>query len=104
MVNHKQVLSQTLHQIYSAAGAVLWDLRDYLDEPLAPEDEIDSWPLWVTDDFGGVWCGDRDCPLKAENSEIGNFRGRGFTFAELRQAIGDHIAHRREREADDDQA
>jgi hypothetical protein len=77
-------------------------LYDYLNEPMAPNEEIDSWPL-VTTNWGGVWCGDEDCPLQAEGSEIGDFRERGFTFTELRQAIGEHIALRRMREADDGQ-
>ena len=74
-----------------------WDLRTHLNPP-APDDEIRAWPLYAGDD--GVWCGDVDCPLGAESSEIGDFRENTFTLAELHEAIGEHIARRREREAD----
>lgn len=99
-LKQKARLRAALHAIHGESGGLLRDFYEYLNEPLAPDEEIDSWPLWVTDDWGGVWCGDPDCPLQAENSEIGEFRGKGFTFAELRHAIGEHIALRRRREAD----
>lgn len=101
-LNVKTRVSAMLHTIYAEAGAALWDLRDYLDEPLAPEDEIESWPLWASEDCGGIWCGDDECPLGAESSQIGSFAGGSFTLVELRQAVGEHIAKRREREADGD--
>jgi hypothetical protein len=81
------------------------DLYHYLEsKPKAPDDEIQNWPLWTAEqEFGGgVWCGDADCPLQAENSEIGDFRDpANFTMLDLHRAIGEHIDARREREGDE---
>jgi len=76
-----------------------------LAEPLAPDHEVREWPLMADPDGGGVWCADDDCPLMAENSEIGNFRdGATFTLTELHEAIALHISARRDREDEDDAA
>lgn len=79
------------------------EFREYLAGPPAPDAEIRSWPLWAGEGeyAGGVWCGDDDCPLQAESSEIGDFREGTFTLDELHAAIGAHIAARREYEADE---
>ncbi len=73
--------------------------------PPAPDNEIQTWPICTPEgDFaGGVWCADENCPLQAENSEIGNFRDIDtvFTLAELHGAIADHIATRREYESNE---
>lgn len=81
---------------------VIRELREAMTEPPAPDDEIKNWPLWAGDNdyVGGVWCGDESCPLDAENSEIGDFREGNFTLNDLYNAIGEHIAARREKEAD----
>lgn len=80
-------------------------IGEHLAGPPAPDAEIRSWPLRTPDDdpvfYGGVWCADDDCPLQAESSEIGHFREGTFTLDELHTAIGEHIADRREREAED---
>lgn len=78
------------------------EFRAAIVGPPAPDAEIQTWPTCTPDgDFvGGVWCADPDCPLDAENSEIGDFRETTFTLAELHEAIGHHIANRREREDD----
>ena len=51
--------------------------------PPVPDEEIQTWPICTPEgDFaGGVWCADLDCPLQAENSEIGDFREGTFTLA-----------------------
>lgn len=79
------------------------DFREAIAEPLAPDHEVQTWPLCAPEqEFGGgVWCADEDCPLMAENSEIGDFRECDFTLAQLHEAIAEHIAARREREAPD---
>lgn len=79
------------------------DFRDALAGPPAPDHEVQTWPICTPEqEFGGgVWCADDDCPLDAENSEIGDFREGTFTLAELHTAIGHHIAARRERESPD---
>lgn len=79
------------------------DFREAIAEPLAPDHEVQTWPLCAPEqEFGGgVWCADEDCPLMAENSEIGDFRECDFTLAQLHEAIAGHIAARREREAPD---
>lgn len=78
------------------------DIREYLAGPPAPDAEIRSWPLCTPEDefSGGVWCADDDCPLDCEASEIGEFRDGTFTLDQLHAAIGEHIARRREREAE----
>ena len=96
-----------LHEMQTAMLATVRDISKYLAGPPAPDAEIQSWPLVTDGEEGGIWCGDPDCPLEAENSEIGEFRidwmngvSPVFTLAELHEAIGHHIAARREREAD----
>lgn len=69
-------------------------------DPVISEEEINAWPLWSVDD--AVWCGDRHCPLDAENSEIGEFRDREFNLVDLREAVMEHIAIRREREREEE--
>jgi hypothetical protein len=75
--------------------------RDATAEPWAPEQEVQTWPICTPEQEygGGVWCADEECPLDCENSEIGDFRDGVFTLAELHEAIGEHIAKRRERES-----
>lgn len=80
-------------------GAVR-DIRLHLAGPVAPDEEVRTWPLWAETD--GIWCGDEECPLEAESSEIGDFREGVFTLNELHEAIGLHISARRDREADHD--
>ena len=72
-------------------------IREYLTEPLAPDHEVLGWPLMI-DAYGGVFCADAECPLQAENSEIGEFEGREFTITELKDAVAEHIWHRKWRE------
>ena len=94
---------EVLKRLANTLLATVADIRKHMTGPPAPDAEIQAWPLYAAEDGGpGIWCGDPDCPLQAENSEIGDFRFReeGFTLAELHEAIGEHIAARREREAD----
>lgn len=80
--------------------ATLRAFRETIAGPPAPDEEVRSWPLATPEqEFGGgVWCGDDNCPLQAEGSEIGDFRERTFTLAELHVAVGHHISARRDRE------
>lgn len=95
---------EVLKRLANTLLATVHDIRKHLAGPPASDAEIQSWPLYAAEQEwgGGIWCADPDCPLGAENSEIGDFRFReeGFTLAELHEAIGQHIAARREREAD----
>lgn len=92
--------TEQLREIQAALMSTIRDIGRYLAPPPAPDAEVRSWPLWAGDgpDAGGIWCGDEDCPLQAENSEIGDFREGTFTLDDLHEAIGWHIASRRERE------
>lgn len=74
------------------------DIREYIAEPLAPDAEVQAWPLYAGDE--GIWCGDDECPLQAESSEIGDFRDGVFTLKQLHEAIAEHIAIRRARESE----
>lgn len=95
--------AERLREIQAALLDTIRDIGRYLAPPPAPDDEVRSWPLWAAEgpDAGGIWCGDEDCPLEAENSEIGDFRSGTFTLDDLHEAISWHIAARREREEDD---
>lgn len=83
--------------------AAVSEFRAALAPPLAPDHEVQNWPLCTPEQEygGGVWCADKDCPLMAENSEIGEFREGTFTLAELHEAVAEHIAARRDREDPD---
>jgi hypothetical protein len=98
----------TLHALTQPLLKAVRDIRNYLAGPPAPDAEVRSWPLYTAAEEGGIFCGDPDCPFQAESSEIGDFRvnwrtdqAPTFTLDQLHAAIGDHIARRREREADD---
>jgi hypothetical protein len=72
------------------------------------------WPLFIaqygSDEPVIVYCGDEDCPLNAENSEIlrlemvnddmSELDGGNTTLRDLEVAIVDHIEKRRERESE----
>lgn len=89
----------TAQELRTAALLVLRFVISQLAEPLAPDHEVRVWPLMTDPECGGVWCADADCPLDAENSEIGDFReGATFTLAELHEAVAAHISARRDRE------
>lgn len=89
---------QRLAELSRALLDTLREIREHLAGPLAPDAEVRSWPLWVGGDWPGIWCGDEDCPLMAESSEIGDFREGTFTLDELHEAIAVHISARRDRE------
>jgi hypothetical protein len=91
-------------------------IKDVIHE-LAPDDQrllmtARTWPLFIsqygTDEPIIVYCGDEDCPLDAENSEIlrldivnddvAEVDGGNTTLKALEAAIMDHIEKRRERE------
>lgn len=92
-----------LRELQRAMLDLIRDIQEHLAGPVAPDHEIRTWPLWATGEDGGIWCGDDDCPLQAESSEIGDFRdGNNFTLDELHTAIGHHISGRRDREAEHD--
>jgi len=94
-------VSTEREQLAKLAGGVIVavrDIREFLLQPVTSQEEIWRWPLYIDDD-GVIWCGDQDCPLEAENSMIAEFSG-DFTLARLHEAIEEHIAARREREAD----
>lgn len=101
---------ELLRELQSAMFKSIREIGAYLAGPVAPDAEVQSWPLLTGgDEEGGIWCGDGDCPLMAENSEIGDFRHPWdndghtiFTMAQLHEAVADHIAARRERENDTD--
>jgi hypothetical protein len=91
-----------LQELTRALLDLIHDIRDHLAGPPAPDAEVRSWPLCAPEhEFGGgIWCADDDCPLQAESSEIGYFREGTFTLDQLHEAIGFHIAARREWEED----
>lgn len=90
-----------LQGLTRAALDLIKDIREHLAGPPAPDAEIRRWPLWASGE-GGIWCGNADCPLEAENSEIGDFGdGSNFTLDELHAAIGNHISAQRDREEPD---
>jgi hypothetical protein len=89
---------ERLWEVSDALLKAVWDIRAHLEGPPAPDAEVRAWPLYAGDD--GIWCGDDDCPLQAEGSEIGWFREGTFTLDQLHAAIGEHIARQRERERD----
>jgi hypothetical protein len=89
----------TAEELRTAALQVMRFVVRKLAEPLAPDHEVREWPLMTDPGVGGVWCADADCPLMAENSEIGDFRdGATFTLNELYEAVAVHISGRRDRE------
>ena len=90
-------------------------VKDIISQ-LTPEDQglviaARAWPLFIAQ-YGSnepviVYCGDDDCPLDAENSEIlrlemvnddmSELDGGNTTLKDFEAAIMDHIAKRRER-------
>lgn len=94
---------EVLKRLAHGMLATIHDIQKHLKGPAAPDAEVKAWPLYAGEDStGGIWCGDEDCPLQAENSEIGDFREGTFTLTELHEAIENHILARRDREADED--
>jgi hypothetical protein len=75
------------------------DFRNAIAGPIAPDEQIRKWPLWGN--VYGIFCGDAECPLMAENSEILMLDDAAFDLDQLHAAIGEHIAHRADRQADE---
>jgi hypothetical protein len=82
-------------------------LREWVTPPPAPDDEVRTWPLFSGWDYGGVYCAKDGCGCAAEGSEL--IRGddrmgdepETFTLATLHARIGEHIAYRAQRRAED---
>lgn len=86
-----------LKELQVAMLKAIREIQEYIASHQAPDAEVRTWPLFA-DGESGIWCGDANCPLEAENSEIGDFREGSFTADELLDAIAQHIDNRRERE------
>jgi hypothetical protein len=95
---------RAVHEEPGRLGAIrLANAVDKYDDASQVNNEVGTWPLCTLEDGeygGGVWCGDEDCPLQAENAEIGDFREGTFTLADLFVAVDHHITKRREYEAE----
>jgi hypothetical protein len=82
-------------------------LREWVTPPPAPDDEVRAWPLFSGWEYGGVYCAKDGCGCAAEGSEL--IRGDDhygdeaatFTLADLHARIGEHIAYRAQRRAED---
>jgi hypothetical protein len=107
-------LAHGIQRLCRALDVDVWDLAGLLNN-LRPEQQsadvkltiaAETWPLFVTsydddDDVMIVYCGDRECPLDAENSEImrldtelddqGDSLGSVVTLKKLRDHIMGHI-------------
>jgi hypothetical protein len=109
-----ETLAHNIQRLCRALDVNVWDLSGLLNG-LRPEQQdadvklamrAEIWPLFVTsydddDDVTIVYCGDRECPLDAENSEImrldtelddqGDSLGSVVTLKKLRDHVMGHI-------------
>lgn len=99
MMDLTERVAQELHQLALDVYQSVAQLRDRVIGPPAPDEEIRKWPLWA-DEYGGIYCGDPECPLMAERSLVLGLDPPEFTLDELYDAIARHIAERREWERD----
>jgi hypothetical protein len=105
--------------VYDLAGLISGLRPEQQDEDAKLAMRAETWPLFVTsypedDDVTIVYCGDKECPLDAENSEImrletelddqGDMLGSTVTIRSLREQIMGHIVLVDERKNDVAQA
>jgi len=85
-------------------------LAEYISGPPAPDAQVRAHKLYTGRQYGGVYCAEPGCGCAAEGSEIipGEWCDEPegeeptFTLDELHAAIGEHIAHRAEIRAEED--
>jgi hypothetical protein len=105
--------------VYDLAGLISESTHQQLEQDSKISMAAETWPLFVTslpndDDDVIVYCGDDDCSLQAENSEIlrlqgeldeeGNVLGFVMTLKRLREELMGHIILVNERKTDETQS
>jgi hypothetical protein len=116
---NKEQLTALLANVYDLAGLISESTHQQLEQDSKISMAAETWPLFVTslpndDDDVIVYCGDDDCSLQAENSEIlrlqgeldeeGNVLGFVMTLKRLREELMGHIILVNERKTDETQS
>jgi hypothetical protein len=99
-----EVDGTALKELAAAMLGLVRQIGDVLAGPSAPDAEVKAYELWLDAVEPVISCADQDCPLQAESSIIlqadYTTPGMEFTINALHEAVGRHIALRRQREAE----